>query len=278
MTGRRGPKLPLLLGAAAFVCAVSASSLAAQDIQFRTIGREVVESRLRDCPEKSADRLKKLEEWFKAAGAGEALSEQAVPGFPDPNIVCTLQGASDAAIIVGGHFDTGGEGHGVIDNWSGASLLPTLYESLKVVPRKHTFIFVGFAAEEEGLKGSGSYAGRMTPEEVDRTRAMVNLDCLGLGTTAVLTLSSSKDLMTYLTRVAGALKLRLRASNVQRAGWDADSFSRKIPKITLHSITARKGNVANSFSDNLDEVRWDDYYNSYILAAAYLAFLDSELK
>ncbi len=278
MTCRRGAALLLLLGAAAFVCAVSAPSLAAQDIQFRTIAREVVESRLRDCPEKSADRLKKLEEWFKAAGAGETLSEQAVPGFPDPNIVCTLPGGSDAAIIVGGHFDNGGEGHGIIDNWSGAALLPTLYESLKVVPRRHTFIFVGFAAEEEGLKGSGAYAGRMTPGEIDRTRALVNLDCLGLGTTAVLTLSSNKDLMTYLTRVAGALKLRLRASNVQRAGWDADSFSRKIPKITLHSITARKGNVANSFSDNFDEVRWDDYYSSYILAAAYLAFLDTELK
>ena len=262
----------------AAVTAASCWHLSAQEVKFRTIPKEVVEGRLRDCPEKSAQRWRKLEEWFKAAGGGDSLSEQPVSGYPDPNVICTLRGESDSTIIVGAHFDNGGWGHGVIDNWSGAALLPTLYESLKVVPRKHTFIFVGFAAEEEGLKGSSFYARHMTREEVARTRALVNLDCLGLGTTAVLTLSSDKMLMDMLVRVAGALKLRLGMGNLQGARWDADSFSGKIPKITLHSITVRKGNVANSFSDNWDEVRWDEYYNSYLLAAAYLAHIDGQLK
>ncbi len=275
---RRRMAVLLLLAGAAFLC-VLPWRLAAQDIEFKKITREVIEARLRDCPEKSWDRWRKLEEMFKAAGcASDALVRQPVSGYPDPNIICTLRGESDSTIVVGGHFDNGGEGHGVIDNWSGAVLLPTLYESLKIRPRKHTFVFVGFAAEEAGLKGSAFYAGHMTREEVARTRAMVNLDCLGLGTTAVLTLSSNKMLMDMLTRVAGALKQRLRAANVQWAGWDADSFSSRIPKITLHSIIARTGDVANSFNDNIDAVQWDEYYNSYLLMAVYLVYIDSQLK
>ena len=250
-----------------------------QPVGFRKTSSEVLESRLRDCPEKSGQRSLKLEELFRAAGCtDDLLSRQPVTGYKDPNIIGVLPGETDSVIIVGGHFDNAGDGHGVIDNWSGAVLLPTLYESLKVSPRRHTFIFVGFAAEEEGLIGSRFYAKHMTREEVARTSAMVNLDCLGLGTTAVLPLASSKKLMDMLLRVAGATKMRVRGCNVQAAGWDADSFSTKIPKITFHSITPRSGDVANSFNDNFDEVQWEEYYKSYLLISMFLAYIDTQLK
>ncbi len=268
-----------ILAVLAAVLAAFPWRLTAQQVGFRKADREVFESRLRDCPEKDSQRWHKLEDLFRAAGCpADRLSEQAVPRYSDPNVIAVLPGESASTIIVGAHFDNVGTGHGVIDNWSGAVLLPTLYESLKVSPRKHTFIFVAFAAEEAGLKGSGHYAGRMTREEVARTRAMVNLDCLGLGPPAVLTSAADKTLTDLLVRVAAATKLPLRACNVQQAGWDADSFSAKIPRITLHSITPRTGDVANTFSDNLDEVRWEDYYKSYLLLAMYLAFLDTQLK
>ena len=44
-------------------------------------------------------------------------------------------------------------GEGVVDNWNGASLLPSLFESLESQALRHTFRFIGFAEEETGLSG-----------------------------------------------------------------------------------------------------------------------------
>jgi hypothetical protein len=256
-----------------------AADLAAQPVVLRKTSRMALESRLRDCPEKNAQRLEKLKELFKAAGCPEdRLSEQAVKGFREPNVIAVLPGQTESTILVGAHFDNESSGHGVLDNWSGAVLLPTLYESLKSDPRRHTFIFIGFTAEEAGLKGSNHYARNMTGEEVGRTRALINLDCLGLGTTAVFAISANKRLSDMLADMAAAVKLPLRYSSLKGGRWDADSFSGKIPKITIHSITERTRPNINSFLDNFDAVKWKEYYDSYLLVAAYLAYLDTQLE
>jgi Zn-dependent M28 family amino/carboxypeptidase len=85
-------------------------------------------------------------------------------------------GTSDRVIIVGAHFDPISAGDGVVDNWSGASLLPSLYQSTKVDPHKHTYIFIGFADEEKGEVGSRFYARQLTTQQVSTTDAMVNMD------------------------------------------------------------------------------------------------------
>ncbi|MGA2533943.1 MAG: M28 family peptidase [Candidatus Aminicenantales bacterium] len=123
-------------------------------------------------------------------------------GSPEPNIIATLPGLSDSTILVGAHFDyspTGSplynpgisvlpfKGIGLIDNWSGALLLPVLYKSLGTRPREHTFIFIDFAAEETVF----------TP---------------------------------------------------------------------------------HSFLDNFMSMHWKEYYDSYLLIAAYLAYIDLKLK
>ena len=71
-----------------------------------------------------------------------------------PSVICWPPGSSDKVIIVGVHFDRVSKGDGVVDNWSGASLLPSLYEAVKSEPRKHTYIFIGFTDEEVGEAGS----------------------------------------------------------------------------------------------------------------------------
>ena len=85
---------------------------------------------------------------FSEAGCDEQhLSEQPVKGSKQPNVICLLPGTSDKVIIVGAHFDYVSAGNGVVDNWSGASLLPSLYEAIKIEPRKHSYIFIGFTDE-----------------------------------------------------------------------------------------------------------------------------------
>ena len=257
--------------------------LSAQKIGFGKTARDVLESRLRDCPEKNGQRWRKIKDLFRTVGCGDdRLSEQPVPGFREPNVICVLPGENETTIIVGAHFDNIGAGHGVIDNWSGAVLLPALFESLKVLPRKHTFIFVAFAAEEAGLKGSAQYVRKMTREDMARMRAMINLDCLGLGATAVLRSAANKMLTDQMINVAAAARLPLGFVNTPASGWDADSFSSKIPRITILSIRRRMadispGDIPNTFKDNLDTVSWDDYYQSYLLLAMYLAYIDTQL-
>ena len=42
---------------------------------------------------------------------------------------------------------------GAVDDWSGAVMLPSVYQSLKSKARRDTFVFVAFAGEEGGLLG-----------------------------------------------------------------------------------------------------------------------------
>lgn len=123
---------------------------------------------------------------FADAGCdGQHLSEQAVREARQPNVICVLPGSSDKVIIVGAHFDHASAGDGVVDNWSGASLLPSLYEAVKVELWTHTYIFIGFTDEEKGEVGSHFYAQQMTEEQVVATDAMVNMDTLGLAATEI---------------------------------------------------------------------------------------------
>jgi hypothetical protein len=128
--------------------------------------------------------------------------------------------------------------------------------------------------------GSKCYAEHLTPEGVAGTRAMINLDCLGLAPTAVWVSHADKRLLGMLTSLAAAAKLPLRGVNVGRVGFmDSESFSRhRIPRISIHSISQRTLHDVNSFDDNFDVVQWKDYYDTYLLIAAYLAYLDVKLE
>jgi len=58
---------------------------------------------------------------------------------------------------------------------------------------------------------------------------------------------------------------------------DSEQFSaRKIPSITIHSLTQETWNahILHTSKDKISAVRLDDYYQTYRLLAAYVAFLD----
>jgi hypothetical protein len=140
--------------AAAILLLHSWIGAAEERIRYNLVSRDVVESRLRQYAGDNKQREATLKQLFTEAGCGEQhLSEQPVKGSKVPNIICVLPGTSEKIIIVGAHFDHVSEGDGVVDNWSGASMLPSLLEDLKLDPRKHTYIFIGFTDEEKGLLG-----------------------------------------------------------------------------------------------------------------------------
>jgi hypothetical protein len=118
----------------------------------------------------------------------------------------------------------------------------------------------------------------MTKVQIAATDAMVNMDTLGLGPTEVWASHSDKRLTSALSYIGGQLHLPVTGVDVEQIGSsDAEQFAeRKIPRITIHSLTQETWNarILHTSKDKLSAIRLDDYYQTYCLVAAYLAFLD----
>ncbi|MGA2000747.1 MAG: M28 family peptidase [Terriglobales bacterium] len=261
--------LVLLLGSAA----------PAQTVQYKPLPPEIIQARLQKYAGNDQQREATLKQMFVEAGCdGQHLAEQPVKASKLPNVICTLPGSTNRTIIVGAHFDHVPAGDGVVDNWSGASLLPSLYEAVKGESRKHTFVFIGFTDEEKGEIGSRFYARQMTKENVAATDAMVNMDTLGLAPTEIWASHSDQTLHGALLYVAKQLNLPVEGVNVEQVGsTDSEQFAaRKIPSITIHSLTQETWNarILHTSKDKISAIRPDDYYQTYRLLSAYIAFLD----
>jgi Zn-dependent M28 family amino/carboxypeptidase len=255
------------------------SAAAFTGLKYVLFGRDLIESRVKSFSRNDTKREEILKNMFVEAGCGEHISELAVDRVKQPDLVCILPGQTDRVIIVGAHFDHVDAGDGVVDNWAGASLLPTLYQGLRTAPRQHTFVFVSFSGEEKGELGSRAYVKNMSNDDVEKTSAMVNMDTLGLGPTEVWVSHSEKQLTMAVAAIAQVLKLPISGMNVERVGsTDSEQFARRnIPRITIHSLTQSTLHILHTPRDNLSALRLDDYYDSYRVMAAYLAYIDTML-
>jgi len=253
------------------------SAAPAQTVQYKPLPPEIIQARLQKYAGNDQQREATLKQMFAEAGC-QQLAEQPVKGSKLPNVICTLPGTTNRTIIVGAHFDHVPQGDGVVDNWSGASLLPSLYEAVKGESRKHTFIFIGFTDEEKGEVGSRFYAQHMTKENVAATDAMVNMDTLGLAPTEIWASHSDRELHGALLYVAKQLNLPVTSVNVEQVGsTDSEQFAaRKIPSITIHSLTQETWNarILHTSKDKISAIRLGDYYQTYQLLSAYIALLD----
>lgn len=125
-------------------------------------------------------------EWAKLAEGRSDISVAPFKhaAFPQESVVLTVRGASEPGkvVVIGGHIDSvAGYGDtvapGADDNASGAAVTQ---EAIRVLvesgyrPAK-TIKFIGFAAEEAGLRGSGDIAAAFKKEGV-QVEGMLNLD------------------------------------------------------------------------------------------------------
>jgi hypothetical protein len=238
-------------------------SAPADSVRFTAVPRQLIEARLGKYGGHNKQREANLKQMFNEAGCDDQhVAEQPVKGSKLPNVICVLPGSSDKVIIVGAHFDGASEGDGVVDNWSGASLLPSLYEAVKIAPRKHTYIFVGFTDEERGDIGSSFYVRQMTKRQVDAIDAMVNMDTLGLGPSKVWASHSDERLTGALAYIANQLNAPLARVDVEQVGsTDAETFAaRNIPRITIHSLTQKTwdAHILHSSKDKISAIQLDD--------------------
>ena len=262
-----------------FVAAVL-SSLSVAQIKVRTLKPQIVEERVKEFGGDDFHREATLKGLFGSAGCRDHLYEQPVKGLKQPNLICVLPGDSDAIILVGAHYDHVNAGDGVIDNWTGASLLPSLYQVLSEEKKHFTFVFAAFAGEERGLVGSRFYVKNVPSDQLKQIRAMICMDTLGLGPTQVWVSRSDKKLVGAFAAMAHAMNLPVTRVDVDGIGYsDEESFAaKKIPIIMIHSITTYDSlRILHSQRDNYKALKFDDYYASYRLLSGYLTYLDQEL-
>ena len=262
-----GALLPAAVAAAGF----------AQRLEIDLVKQQVIEDRLHSGVVRPSERQAAIGKLFDEAGC--TAEEQRVDR-KSANVICTLAGETPAEIVVGGHFDFVEHGQGIVDDWSGASLLPSLYQALASRKRQHTYRFVAFTEEERGLVGSSRFVRSLTADQQANVRAFVNLECLGLTPVKVWTHRADPGLLKRLLEVSRAVGITLEGVNVEKVG-DDDShpfLNAKIPAITLHSVTQETLGILHSGRDRVKAIQSQEYYDAYRLAAFYLAYLDQKLN
>ena len=264
-------------GAALAILVLSlCAACAAQKVHFSPSKEPDLLQRTKEIPQTDRQRADQLKAWFSKAGCkGDFLSEQPVQGSDVPNIICRMRGKSDQAIVIGAHYDRASSPQRPFDDWTGALLLPSLYECLRTRRRKHTIIFVAFADHGDQVLGAQTFISRMSATELSHVRAMVNLDALGLSPTKIWSGHSDKDLVQALIKMVYAMKLPASQIDLNRAGpSDSDAFlSQHIPQITIHSISQ-----PNLVSGTVTPFRPAAFYDSYRLICGFIAYLDEEQK
>ena len=261
---------------------ISATLLVAQEtrVVLHPLKQDVIAQRLQLLHSKDADRETELKKMFSEAGCpADQVEEQVVRHKDPPNVICTLPGATNSIIIVGAHFDHADEGMGAVDDWSGASLLASLYQVLREGSRKHTFVFVGFTDEEKGLVGSNFYVKHLTEEKLNAVKAVVNLECLGLTPPKVWASAANPKLLSDLLKVSASMNVTLNGVNVESVGTDDTQPFRdkKVPVITIHSVTQETLPILHSRRDNLAAINVDYLYESYRVVGVYLTYIDQRL-
>lgn len=243
--------------------------------------QKTVSEREQNAPASQEERGSRLRELFIQAGcAHDQLNEEHLEGSPGVNVICRLPGKTGYTIVVGANYSQAAP-----DNWTAASLLSSLFQSLAGRKRHHTFLFVAFADGGTDLAGSRFFADHMGPEQFNRTEAMVNLDALGYSPTKIAP-NSDKDLVKDFVAVMYVLKLVASQVDISKSvHMDSEPFSSlNIPQITLHSLTQdavadlMTQEPPSATTPKAPEFRPDFYYSSYRLISGYLAYLDEDLK
>ena len=102
-----------------------------------------------------------------------------------PNVVAKIKGnvLPDQTIMVIAHLDSISDkgqlvGPGADDNGSGVAAILEIARVLKTVPLNRSVIFVIFSNEEDGSRGSKTFAQKVVTRKMD-IHAVINLDVLG---------------------------------------------------------------------------------------------------
>jgi hypothetical protein len=254
---------------------------------FFTSPRSTVEMEVHTIPATDPERLQRLRDNFAAADCGGGrMREQPVldrRGEKGVNLICTWPGHGAGVIVVVAHYEHEGKGEGALADWSGAVLLPFLYQAIQGQPRENSYVFL----ESWKREGADAWVKSLSRDDRRRIRAVIDLDALGLSYTRFFTTFSpfetapvgSAHLQTQLLWSALSDGLTQAPEQVSPHHWltvDAtDPFRALIlPTIVIHSVPEESGRLPGSASDVASIVNGNAYFTTYHLMCAFLASLD----
>lgn len=103
--------------------------------------------------------------------------------YNSQNVIATKKGESSRKkIVIGAHYDSVQETHGIDDNASGVALVLTYANMISNEQFPYDIEFVFFGSEEEGMQGSKAYLNHMSKKERNKIEIMINADTLLAGT------------------------------------------------------------------------------------------------
>ncbi|MGH9338784.1 MAG: M28 family peptidase [Acidobacteriota bacterium] len=167
------------------------------------------------------------------------------------NVLGFIPGQTDEVIVIGAHYDHLGLGdhsslapgllgeihNGADDNASGTAGLLQLARDLARTPRKRGLLFIAFAAEEIGLRGSDHYTERPTIR-LEKTIAMINLDMIGRseGDLIIGGVGTAPEFRNILSDIQKNSPLEFKYSDSVRGSSDHQSFaSVEVPALFFFS-------------------------------------------
>lgn len=235
-------------------------------------------------PLKNEERQQRVRELFERNQCPRIetvpVGKKEVPG----NVACVVAGTSGRAIVVGAHFDKVKPGEGKVDNGAASVMLSAMAKAIAGQQRRHTFVFVGFAEEEVGLLGSAAFVKKGLPDKPGKeflatVSAMVNIDSVAAGPTAVAVSSSDSKLANWLMDLGEELRLTVNPINVDQIGMsDSKSFAdKKVRVVEVHSLTQQTLGILHTAADTMKAIQEKDYADTYRLLTNYLLMLDERL-
>ena len=103
-------------------------------------------------------------------------------GLKSNNVVAELKGETEGVVVVGAHYDIVPQTEfGPNDNTTGTAIVLSLAKALANQSLPYTVRFMLFGAEELGLYGSAYCVESLGEGELERIKAMLNLDVVGTG-------------------------------------------------------------------------------------------------
>ena len=96
-------------------------------------------------------------------------------------VISPKPGASDAVVVLGGHFDSVPGLSRANDNASGITVLLAIAELRADVDLSYTLRIVPFGSEELGSLGRRCYIQELSSAELEITKLMLNFDALSTG-------------------------------------------------------------------------------------------------
>lgn len=196
----------------------------------------------------------------------------------------------DRGIIVNSsHNDKVEAGDGVIDNWSGTTLVAHLHKTERDVETEAGRLYIAFAREEEGLLGSQYFLRSLTPQQRAKLEGDVNYDTIAIkggGTNSWENNSDNVLLEAGDAAVAEANKTRGPQERLELVrdtlnGGDADSSSFRWQRPPIPAMTIYSGpedllfSIIHSARDNFGAFDFLLYKNTYQVAVALLHWLDA---